>query len=127
MSQLSKRWFISGVIVYIFDFLVFVSLFAIFGKILISNSGSIILSGVIAFVLNQSWVFKTNSNVLQLIKFTFSVIFSLVLNSALIMLLLDVTNSSVQFTKIVVSVILLPINFLLSKALFGGKQHKPSF
>lgn len=127
MSQLSKRWFISGVIVYIFDFLVFVSLFAMFGKILISNSGSIILSGVIAFVLNQSWVFKTNSNVLQLIKFTFSVIISLVLNSTLIMLLLDVTNSSVQFTKIVVSVILLPINFLLSKALFGGKQRKPSF
>lgn len=119
ISQLSKRWFISGAVVYIVDFLVFVLLFSIFGEVLISNSGSILFSGVLAFFFNQVWVYKTNSNVLQLIKFTFSVIISLVLNSALIMLSLDVTNSSVQVIKIMVSVILLPINFLISKALFG--------
>ena len=122
ISQLSKRWFISGAIVYIFDFLVFVLLFSIFGEILFSNSGSILLSGVLAFFLNQVWVYKTNTNVLQLIKFTFSVIVSLVLNSALIVIALNVTNISVQVTKIMVSVILLPINFLLSRAFFGRNR-----
>jgi putative flippase GtrA len=121
ISQLSKRWFVSGTIVYIFDFLVFVLLFSIFGEILISNSASMLLSGVLAFFLNQVWVYKTRLNILQLFKFTISVFVSLVLNSALIMLSHNVTNSSIQVTKITVSVILLPINFLLSRALFGRK------
>jgi len=119
INQVQKRWFISGLLVYAFDFLIFVFLFFVFGEILVSNSGSILLSGALAFVLNQVWVYKIKSSFFQFIKFSFSVIVSLFLNSTLIMLLLLVMNASVQVTKIMASVILLPINFFLSRALFG--------
>lgn len=120
INQAQKRWFISGLLVYIFDFLVFVSLFLVSGEIVISNFGSILLSGVLAFVLNQVWVFKIKSSISQFIKFGFSVIISLFFNSMLIMLLLVITNVPVQFTKIMASVILLPINFFLSRVIFGS-------
>lgn len=122
-DHLLKRWFISGVLVYTFDFLVFVLFFSMFREILISNAGSMLLSGVLAFFLNQIWVYKVKSSIFQFIKFSFSVIVSLFLNSTLIMLLLLVMNAPVQLTKIMASVILLPINFFLSKALFGRKAR----
>lgn len=108
---------------YVFDFLIFVLLFLMFGEILFSNSGSMLLSGVLAFVLNQVWVYRIKSSIFQFIIFSFSVIVSLILNSTLIMLLLLVTNASVQVTKIMASVILLPINFFLSRALFERKAR----
>lgn len=117
------RWFISGLLVYVFDFLIFVLLFLMFGEILFSNAGSILLSGVLAYVLNQVWVYRIKSSMFQFIKFSFSVIISLIMNSTLIMLLLLVTNASVQLTKIIASLTLLPINFCLSRVLFERKAR----
>jgi putative flippase GtrA len=123
INQVQKRWFISGIVVYSLDFLIFMLLFSMLGEIVISNSGSMLLSGVLAFVLNQVWVYKIKLSMFQLIKFTFSVIISLVLNSTLIVLLLGVTNTSVLITKLTASIILLPINYLLSTVLFGQKTR----
>ena len=123
INQVQKRWFISGIVVYSLDFLIFMLLFSMLGEIVISNSGSMLLSGVLAFVLNQVWVYKIKLSMFQLIKFTFSVIVSLVLNSTLIVLLLGVTNTSVLITKLTASIILLPINYLLSTVLFGQKTR----
>lgn len=110
--------------VFVFDFLMFVFIFTMFGEIVISNIGSILLSGYLAFLLNQVWVYKTKLNLFQLLKFILSLVVSLVLNSTLMLLIMTTTSASVQVTRITVSVILLPFNFLLSTILFGHTKWK---
>lgn len=121
MSPIGARWLFAGSVVYVIDFVFFVLLYQFTNVVLIANLGSMLASGGFGFFLNQLFVYKITVNTPELAKYSLSVCVSIVLHSGVLIILVDNVSTPVQFAKVLTSLILVPISFLLSNALFKKK------
>lgn len=95
---------------------------------IMATSVSWVLSIVFAFVTNKFYVFKNrdlrfNTMIREIILFTSSRIASLLVDAGLMILLIELMNINQFWTKIVVNVFVVIINFIFSKMLFLKQNY----
>lgn len=86
----------------------------------ISNIIAWILSVIFAFYTNKKYVFNSNSIDIKVLKkesisFISARLFSLIIDMVLMILLINFMNINELFSKILVNVIIIIINYILSK------------
>lgn len=86
---------------------------------IISNIISWALSVIFAYVTNRIWVFESkNNNILkELFLFYGGRLFSVILETMLMILFIDILSFGNLFSKIVVTIIIIIINYLISKVI----------
>jgi putative flippase GtrA len=93
-------------------------------ELLVANIISWIAAVTFAYVTNRIFVFKSKNNKSQeIIKFYLSRIFSLLLDSGLMYLFVNVLNYNDKIIKIVVQLIIVIVNYLLSKLIIFKKSN----
>lgn len=106
------KWLLVAGITFTSDLIIFVIIFAVTKLLLVSNVLSFMLSTVLNYILHKYWTFKENHARKNLAnKYIFALAISISLNSLFLYTLshyLDPIHS-----KLLVSVILIPANFLL--------------
>lgn len=91
----------------------------IFANLLITNIVAWFVSVVFAYITNAKFVFKDSSDmsIKQFISFTASRIFTLVIETLLLYVLLDKLNLDSLISKVISNIIVIILNFVLSKLL----------
>ncbi|MEE3490153.1 MAG: GtrA family protein [Methanobrevibacter sp.] len=111
-------YFIFGVLTTVVNFVVYL-LFARFLNVnyLISNVLAWFFSVLFAYVTNRIWVFESkNSNILKEMSLFFGGrIFSGVVDTALMYLLIDILAVGDVISKIIIQVIVVILNYVISK------------
>jgi putative flippase GtrA len=106
------KWLLVAGITFTSDLIIFIILFAFTKLLLVSNVLSFILSTVVNFILHKYWTFKKNHVRKNLVKkYIFALFISISLNSLFLYTLSHYLDP--LYSKLLVSVILIPFNFLL--------------
>lgn len=93
-------------------------------ELLIANIISWILAVTFAYFTNRIFVFKSkNKKIKEAINFYFSRIFTLILDSSLMFLFVNILNYNDKIIKIFVQLIIVIVNYLLSKLIVFNKKQ----
>ena len=121
-------YFVFGVLTTLVDFLSYYALANLLGvEANLSNVMSQVIAIVFAFITNKSFVFedkkkKLKDVVLQFAKFFSMRLISLFLNSGLFWVMVGVLHINDFFTKALVSVIVVVLNYIFSKVFIFKKD-----
>ncbi len=89
---------------------------------MLSNLLAFIISVFFSFISNRIWVFKSvGSCINQFIKFFLMRVFSGVIDMILILIFLEYLNQDELFSKILVNLTIILINYIFSKYLIFNK------
>ncbi len=114
-------------IVNIASFTIFEKVFGI--PALISNVIAWIITVIFAYITNKLYVFESKSfkrDVLikEILSFTSARIFSLLLEEAILYVLIDLMNVNSIITKIFSNIVVIIVNYILSKLVIFKKDKK---
>lgn len=101
----------------------------IFNNVIINTTFSWICAVLFAFFTNRTWVFQAPTKTageffLQLVKFFGSRVFSFLVELAIMFVCVDLLNFEEMIVKICAQVIILVLNFVLSKFMVFAKKKK---
>lgn len=98
----------------------------------ISNLLAWVVSVLFAFIANKLWVFESkNTNIKTFIKeissFVMARVFSLLVDMGIMILCIDILNFNTLFVKILANIVVIIINYILSKfIIFKKEKHYES-
>ena len=121
---------IMGVLTTVINIIAFAICEKIFGiNALISNIIAWIVSVIFAYITNKLFVFESKSfkrDVLikEIISFTSARIFSLLLEEVIIYIMIDLMNINSLIVKIFSNVVVIAVNYVLSKLIIFKKKEK---
>ena len=121
MNPIGIRWLFVGSIVYVVELICFLLLYQLTAVVLITNLGSMLISGGLGFFANQFFVYRIRANKRELMKYSLSVCISIILHTGFLILLIANSSIPIQIAKVLTSLILLPVSFFLSNLLFKQK------
>lgn len=94
-------------------------------NILVCNTIAWIISVLFAFFTNRKYVFKSSGKIVhEMPKFFAGRIFSLLVDNASIYLMVNILNIDKMISKIVANIIVVIINYIISKFLIFKKEPK---
>lgn len=123
---------IFGVLTTIVNIIVFYLLDIAHVNIYISNTCAFIISVIFAYVTNKLFVFeskswKKNIVIKESISFLSARIFSYFLDMGTIYLLVDILKKNKLISKIIANIIVIIVNYIVSKMLIFRKKEKNAF
>ena len=126
LFQSEISFVIVGLITTTVNILVFISLTEIFNiYYLVSNAIAWIVAVVFAYFANRKWVFRSNNKniLIEFLLFVSSRIFSLLLETTLLFVSVEILHINEIIAKVVISAIVVLCNYLTGK-LFVFKRRK---
>ena len=122
------NYIIFGILTTIINIAIYLFLTSLFHiNYIISNIIAWVLSVIFAYVTNRKLVFESENNNIFKERFLFysSRILTVIIDTALMILFIDILSFENTFSKIVVAIIVIILNYLLSKILvFNNNINK---
>ena len=122
------NYIIFGILTTIINIAIYLFLTSLFHiNYIISNIIAWVLSVIFAYVTNRKLVFESENNNIfkELFLFYSSRILTVIIDTALMILFIDILSFENTFSKIVVAIIVIILNYLLSKILvFNNNINK---
>jgi putative flippase GtrA len=123
---------IFGVLTTVVNYAVYAGVYYAFGfrATTIPNIIAWVIAVLFAYITNRKWVFESKSTGLkacaaEIMKFIASRLFSLLVETALLYLLVDYLGYSNMIVKILLNILVIIINYLLSKFWIFAKPKGP--
>lgn len=120
LNRETIAYLISGVLVTIFSFIIYFSLIKLNYGVVEANTGSFVLAVIFAFIINKVYVFQSHSFkmpfvAVEFFKFVAARLFTYALETALLVVMVDWMLLSKVYTKIFTSVLVVVLNYIISK------------